>query len=70
MKLLESYCDRLLKCDTAVTRSSEVTQFFMPKDHELQSDFTKNRYDCHVGVYFEIMQEISLKNSYLSHTAS
>lgn len=55
MKLLESYCDRLLKCDTPVTQSPEVTQFFMPKDHELQSDFTKNRYDCHVGVYFEIM---------------
>ncbi|XP_051272548.1 NADPH oxidase organizer 1 [Dicentrarchus labrax] len=42
MKFLESYCDKLLKCDQTVTQSSEVTQFFMPKDHDLQSDFTKN----------------------------
>nr|XP_046234160.1 NADPH oxidase organizer 1-like [Scatophagus argus] len=42
MKFLENYCDKLLKCDITVTQSSEVTQFFMPKDHDLQSDFTKN----------------------------
>ncbi|XP_037611517.1 NADPH oxidase organizer 1-like [Sebastes umbrosus] len=42
MKFLESYCDKLLKCDQTVTQSSEVTQFFMPKDHDLQPDFTKN----------------------------
>ncbi|XP_035515388.1 NADPH oxidase organizer 1-like [Morone saxatilis] len=42
MRFLESYCDKLLKCDQTVTQSSEVTQFFMPKDHDLQSDFTKN----------------------------
>lgn len=45
MRFLESYCDKLLKCELSVTQSSEVTQFFMPKDHDLQSDFTKNR--CH-----------------------
>ncbi|KAM9336611.1 NADPH oxidase organizer 1b [Symphorus nematophorus] len=42
MKFLESYCDKLLKCDQTVTQSSELTQFFVPKDHDLQSDFTKN----------------------------
>ncbi|XP_054455429.1 NADPH oxidase organizer 1-like [Anoplopoma fimbria] len=42
MKFLESYCDKLLKCDQTVTQSSEVAQFFMPKDHDLQPDFTKN----------------------------
>lgn len=43
MKFLESYCDKLLKCDQTVTRTTEVTQFFMPKDHDLLPDFTKNR---------------------------
>ncbi|XP_070782998.1 NADPH oxidase organizer 1b [Enoplosus armatus] len=42
MKFLESYCDKLLKCDQTVTQSSEVTQFFMPKDQDLQPDFTKS----------------------------
>ncbi|CAB1338294.1 unnamed protein product [Coregonus sp. 'balchen'] len=42
MNLLENYCSELLRCDPAVSRSSEVTQFFMPKDHDLQADFTKN----------------------------
>uniref|UniRef100_A0A4W6GBU5 NADPH oxidase organizer 1b n=1 Tax=Lates calcarifer TaxID=8187 RepID=A0A4W6GBU5_LATCA len=42
MKFLESYCDELLKCEQNVTQSSEVTQFFMPKDQDLQPDFTKN----------------------------
>ncbi|XP_020498231.2 NADPH oxidase organizer 1-like [Labrus bergylta] len=42
MKFLESYCDELLKCDQIVTQSSELTQFFLPKDHDLQTDFTKN----------------------------
>ncbi|XP_030018940.1 NADPH oxidase organizer 1-like [Sphaeramia orbicularis] len=42
MKFLNNYCDQLLKCDQNVTQSSEVTQFFHPKDHDLQPDFTKN----------------------------
>ncbi|XP_040923340.1 NADPH oxidase organizer 1-like [Toxotes jaculatrix] len=42
MRFLESYCDQLLKCDQTVTQSSEVTQFFIPKAHDLQPDFTKN----------------------------
>ncbi|TNN54934.1 NADPH oxidase organizer 1 [Liparis tanakae] len=42
MKFLESYCDKLLRCDPTVTQSSMLFQFFVPKDHDLQSDFTKN----------------------------
>ncbi|KAK5905685.1 hypothetical protein CgunFtcFv8_001616 [Champsocephalus gunnari] len=42
MKFLESYCEEVLKCDQSVTRTPEVTQFFMPKDQDLQPDFTKN----------------------------
>ncbi|KAG8009041.1 NADPH oxidase organizer 1 [Nibea albiflora] len=42
MKFLESYCDKLLKCEPTVTQNSEVTQFFIPQAHDLQSDFTKN----------------------------
>lgn len=42
MRFLEAYCGQLLKCDESVTKSSEVTQFFTPKDHDLQPDFTKN----------------------------
>ncbi|XP_078135535.1 NADPH oxidase organizer 1b [Sander vitreus] len=42
MKFLESYCSKLLKCEPTVTQSSEVAQFFMPKVHDLQPDFTKN----------------------------
>ncbi|KAA8581800.1 hypothetical protein FQN60_003381, partial [Etheostoma spectabile] len=42
MKFLESYCNKLLKCEQTVSQSSEVAQFFMPKDRDLQPDFTKN----------------------------
>ncbi|KAM4624520.1 NADPH oxidase organizer 1-like [Polymixia lowei] len=42
MRFLEEYCTELMMCDPTVTQSSEVTQFFMPKDHDVQPDFTKN----------------------------
>ncbi|XP_062331510.1 NADPH oxidase organizer 1b [Osmerus eperlanus] len=42
MRSLESYCTQLLNCDSSVTQSSEVIQFFIPKDHDLQPDFAKN----------------------------
>ncbi|XP_072311799.1 NADPH oxidase organizer 1b [Eucyclogobius newberryi] len=42
MRFLENYCTQLLKCDPSVTKSSEVSQFFTPKAHDLQPDFTKN----------------------------
>ncbi|XP_061565306.1 NADPH oxidase organizer 1-like [Cololabis saira] len=42
MKFLDSYSDKLLKCDLTVTQSSEVRRFFTPKDHDMQQDFTKN----------------------------
>lgn len=77
MKLLESYCDQLLKCDQTVIHSSEVTQFFMPKDHDLQPDFTKNRYSrlwrssCQhsVGVLIEVLDDW-IMTEHFSHTAS
>lgn len=68
MKFLESYCDKLLKCDAAVTQSPEVRQFFMPKDHDLQPDFTKNRWVCHVSVGFELLCE-SCRSSVLNGTS-
>lgn len=43
MKMLDSYLDRLLRCEAAVTQSTEVTQFFMPKEQELHPGYTKNR---------------------------
>ncbi|XP_056153677.1 NADPH oxidase organizer 1-like [Lampris incognitus] len=42
MRFLERYCCDLMRCDLTVTQSSEVTHFFMPKEHDLQPDFTKN----------------------------
>ncbi|XP_054913825.1 NADPH oxidase organizer 1-like [Poeciliopsis prolifica] len=42
MSFLQSYCEELLCCDQTVTLSSEVTRFFTPRDHDLQTDFTKN----------------------------
>ncbi|XP_027887919.1 NADPH oxidase organizer 1b [Xiphophorus couchianus] len=42
MSFLQSYCEELLRCDQTVTLSSEVTRFFTPRDHDLQTDFTKN----------------------------
>lgn len=65
MMFLESYCINLLKCDTTVTQNSVVTQFFMPRDHELQPDYTKNRYDCHVSIYVELSKTFgSFKHSF------
>ena len=43
MKFLSLYLTELMRCAPVVTESAELTQFFMPKDHDLQSDFTKNR---------------------------
>lgn len=43
MKMLDSYLDRLLRCEAVVTQSTEVTQFFTPKEQELHPDYTKNR---------------------------
>ncbi|XP_072229486.1 NADPH oxidase organizer 1-like [Leuresthes tenuis] len=42
MKFLESYCDKLLKCNQTVTQSTDILRFFAPKDHDLQPDFTRN----------------------------
>ncbi|KAL2078146.1 hypothetical protein ACEWY4_025831 [Coilia grayii] len=42
VKALEKYCTELLQCDPNVTQSSEVVQFFHPKDHDLEPEFAKN----------------------------
>ncbi|KAM3591856.1 uncharacterized protein V6R79_008662 [Siganus canaliculatus] len=42
MRFLDTYCAELLKSNQTVTQSSEVTQFFLPKNHDLEPDFTKN----------------------------
>lgn len=42
MSFLESYCQELLRCEQTVALSSEVSRFFTPKEHDLQTDFTKN----------------------------
>ncbi|XP_077595296.1 NADPH oxidase organizer 1b [Stigmatopora nigra] len=42
MKGLENYCRKLLMCDQMVTKSSDVIQFFTPRDHDLDQDFTNN----------------------------
>lgn len=43
MKMLDSYLDRLLRCEAAVTQSTVVMQFFTPREQELHPDYTKNR---------------------------
>ncbi|KAG7263022.1 hypothetical protein CRUP_016797 [Coryphaenoides rupestris] len=42
MIFLDDYCSELMTCDPSVCLSSEVTVFFTCKDHDLQTDFTKN----------------------------
>lgn len=42
LKSLEMYCFNLLQCDSTVSRSTEVIQFFLPNEQELQPEFTKN----------------------------
>ncbi|XP_051530415.1 NADPH oxidase organizer 1-like [Myxocyprinus asiaticus] len=39
---LEKYCSSLLRCDSAVSHSSEVIQFLLPNEQELQPEFTQN----------------------------
>ncbi|XP_062401065.1 NADPH oxidase organizer 1-like [Sardina pilchardus] len=42
VKALEKYSTELFQCDPSVAQSSEIIQFFRPKDHDLQPDFAKN----------------------------
>ncbi|XP_055032942.2 NADPH oxidase organizer 1b [Misgurnus anguillicaudatus] len=42
LKSLEMYCFNLLQCESTVSRSTEVIQFFLPNEQELQPEFTKN----------------------------
>ncbi|XP_042591251.1 NADPH oxidase organizer 1b [Cyprinus carpio] len=42
LKYLEKYCSNLLQCDTAVSHSTEVIQFFLPTEQELRPEYTQN----------------------------
>ncbi|XP_059386209.1 NADPH oxidase organizer 1-like [Carassius carassius] len=42
LRFLEKYCSSLLQCDTTVTHSSEVIQFFLPTEKELLPEYTQN----------------------------
>ncbi|KAA8581797.1 hypothetical protein FQN60_003378 [Etheostoma spectabile] len=41
MKFLESYCNKLLKWSKTCESELRGGQFFMPKDRDLQPEFTK-----------------------------
>lgn len=42
LRYLEKYCSTLLQCDTTVSHSTEVIQFFLPTEQELQPEYTQN----------------------------
>jgi len=43
LRNLESYCSNLLQCNTTVSHSTEVIQFFLPNEQELMPEYTQNR---------------------------
>ncbi|XP_029014946.1 NADPH oxidase organizer 1a [Betta splendens] len=42
LKFLQKYCNELLSCDPRVCQSTELIQFFHPKDQDLEPEFSKN----------------------------
>ncbi|XP_056324850.1 NADPH oxidase organizer 1b [Danio aesculapii] len=42
LRNLEKYCSSLLQCDTTVSHSREVIQFFLPTEQELLPEYTQN----------------------------
>ncbi|XP_040918806.1 NADPH oxidase organizer 1a [Toxotes jaculatrix] len=42
LKFLQKYCNELLSCDPRVIQSQELTQFFQPKEQDLQPEFARN----------------------------
>ncbi|KAG1925571.1 NADPH oxidase organizer 1-like [Pimephales promelas] len=42
LRNLESYCSNLLQCNTTVSHSTEVIQFFLPNEQELMPEYTQN----------------------------
>ncbi|XP_067285898.1 NADPH oxidase organizer 1b [Pseudorasbora parva] len=42
LRNLEKYCSTLLQCDTTVSHSTEVIQFFLPTEQELLPEYTQN----------------------------
>uniref|UniRef100_A0A671RCI2 NADPH oxidase organizer 1-like n=1 Tax=Sinocyclocheilus anshuiensis TaxID=1608454 RepID=A0A671RCI2_9TELE len=43
LRYLEKYCSNLLQCETTVSHSTEVIQFFLPTEQELRPEYTQNR---------------------------
>ncbi|XP_016316811.1 NADPH oxidase organizer 1b [Sinocyclocheilus anshuiensis] len=42
LRYLEKYCSNLLQCETTVSHSTEVIQFFLPTEQELRPEYTQN----------------------------
>uniref|UniRef100_A0A672FZU8 NADPH oxidase organizer 1a n=1 Tax=Salarias fasciatus TaxID=181472 RepID=A0A672FZU8_SALFA len=42
VKFLQEYCTELLSCDAQVCQSTDLINFFQPKDQDLQPEFAKN----------------------------
>ncbi|XP_029293906.1 NADPH oxidase organizer 1a [Cottoperca gobio] len=42
LKFLQKYCNELLSCDPRVSQSTDLIQFFHPKEQDLQPEFAKN----------------------------
>ncbi|XP_043109110.1 NADPH oxidase organizer 1b isoform X2 [Puntigrus tetrazona] len=42
LRYLEKYCSNLLQCDTTVSHSTDVIQFFLPTEQELRPEYTQN----------------------------
>ncbi|XP_058650002.1 NADPH oxidase organizer 1b isoform X2 [Onychostoma macrolepis] len=42
LRYLGKYCSNLLQCDTTVSHSTEVIQFFLPTEQELRPEYTQN----------------------------
>ncbi|XP_066522595.1 NADPH oxidase organizer 1b isoform X2 [Hoplias malabaricus] len=42
VKALQKYCTELLQCDPSITQATNLIQFFLPKEQELQPEFVQN----------------------------
>ncbi|XP_045932204.1 NADPH oxidase organizer 1-like [Micropterus dolomieu] len=42
LRFLQKYCNELLSCDPRVSQSTDLIQFFHPKDQDMQPEFAKD----------------------------
>ncbi|KAL6475139.1 hypothetical protein MHYP_G00161790 [Metynnis hypsauchen] len=42
VKALQNYCTDLLQCDPSITQATDIFQFFLPNEQELQPEFVQN----------------------------